>query len=390
MFQEAQDKRGEAIAWDVLQQVRFQEGDKAQAMRACKAARFLYQAVGDTCNEAHMLQLTSTLHEAKGNCNDAIRAAREALAIMRRAQDAKGEVAMLVLLAQAQTSALVKDRAAAAERAVPDRPRPRATQEEYYALLEAGYDPVTITRRFFGAGGSSGRAKVVTEDGAIESAQEAVALCRAEITDEKDFLGYAMYVLAQIHVVCKRYTEGLQDSNEALEIFKETENRYGEACAMLLGAQALHLDGKQEDAMSDAGKALDIFKEIEHAEGARRAEEMISEFTMAGQPLMAALTLGTTTPAGGSGTSVAVPTKNTMDPSVAMKMIKSIALETIGNEDDDLDLDSPLMDVGLDSLAAVDFRQRLQNESGLNMPASLVFDYPTARAMTDFVVESSG
>merc|ERR1712232_1491004 len=55
---------------------------------------------------------------------------------------------------------------------------------------------------------------------------------------------------------------------------------------------------------------------------------------------------------------------------------------------DDLELDSPLMEAGLDSLSMVQFRNTLQQQfPGVPMPASLIFDNPSVRAVSVNIVE---
>merc|ERR1719414_326894 len=77
--------------------------------------------------------------------------------------------------------------------------------------------------------------------------------------------------------------------------------------------------------------------------------------------------------------------KKGLDPLVVKNKIRQLVSDAL--DADEISLDTPLMDSGLDSLASVSFRNDVSKEFSTTLPASLIFDYPTITSLTSYMVE---
>lgn len=71
-----------------------------------------------------------------------------------------------------------------------------------------------------------------------------------------------------------------------------------------------------------------------------------------------------------------------------LDVIRAHAATVLGHKSpDDIPADSAFADLGFDSLGAVEFRNRVQAATGVKLPVTVVFDYPTPAALARYLRE---
>merc|ERR1712056_91610 len=77
-----------------------------------------------------------------------------------------------------------------------------------------------------------------------------------------------------------------------------------------------------------------------------------------------------------------------LDPTYVRKQLMSFVKDVMAS-DDELELDSPFMEAGMDSLSSVSLMSMVAKEFQMALSPSLVFDFPTVRALEEHLVEES-
>jgi acyl carrier protein len=69
-------------------------------------------------------------------------------------------------------------------------------------------------------------------------------------------------------------------------------------------------------------------------------------------------------------------------------LVRTHAAGVLGHSDPQvMGVDKAFRELGVDSLAAIEIRNRLVAATGVSLPASLVFDYPTSRLLAEHLLE---
>ncbi|HEY5285511.1 MAG TPA: SDR family NAD(P)-dependent oxidoreductase [Solirubrobacteraceae bacterium] len=73
---------------------------------------------------------------------------------------------------------------------------------------------------------------------------------------------------------------------------------------------------------------------------------------------------------------------------VVLELVRSETARVLGHRTPEMvDVQRPFKELGFDSLAAVELRNRLATQTGMRLPATLAFDYPTLEAVAVYLLE---
>jgi acyl carrier protein len=175
--------------------------------------------------------------------------------------------------------------------------------------------------------------------------------------------------------------------DDAIECFDAVGDLTSKGHVKLLVTQIHSLEDKFKQAEKSCREAYQIFLEADDDSGCQLAIQALMEMGVGSGGVMAA----TSAPAA----IAAVPAQQkkaaapAVEETVALRPtregitsgIKAVAINHL--EDDAVEMDTPLMDAGLDSLGAVSFRNELARKFEVTLPASLLFDFPTLSQIGD-------
>merc|ERR1740123_678502 len=257
-------------------------------------------------------------------------------------------------------------------------------------------------------------------DKSTKLAKDALAL--AKKCDSAEVLGTAHFTVGQTQMMNGKVGEATKAAEEAMNVFKGCGNVEGEAASMVLLAD-VHLYNRDLAKARELGEeGVYLFQSVGDADGEDMAwteieridkvegemrEQQMREQQMKDQWQMQQWQMQQ----GGQQWAPQEPQGDEAAPSAAgggyeaklMKLDIGAGLDPVQLKgqilevtkgligyDEDIEYDMPLMESGLTSNTAVLLRDALtQQLPGVNMPVTLVFDYPSITAMSDLIVENA-
>lgn len=344
---EAGDFHALMWAYSFLCELHLQNKDYDQALEASKTRRRISQQIFSKRAQSYALFQMVRVNLDKGDSRQAVRYAEEAKDIMKKLRTKTGEAHALLRYVEAMV----------ADTFTPD------------------IDP--------------------DNEATIRNAQKTVAASREALqlamgSHDRGLHAAAYFWQGEVDLLTGNYAEAVSSASEAINILRLLGDKAGQGQAQLIQARGYLAVGKRDQAMDLLHGCQQLFAEAGDAQGGMQCLELMEKMASGGrmqqqqyrEPEEDAIP----TPAV-SVASVTVTTYTRPDPVLVRRKIMDVAINCIG-DDNEIDLDAPLMDMGMDSLSSVQFRNDLQKEFGLSMAASLIFDHPTVVSLINYLSDA--
>lgn len=410
----------EANAMKVLVSVQLQQEEHEDAIDTANRMRSVFEQAGAKKQQAVALMVLCDSHKAAQDHNDAIHAAKAAQTIYHEEDDEAGEAQVLNAMTELymmedafDKAVKTAERARALWRSVADR------VGEANAMIMLATAQLNVQAKKEGKENRGGRGGW---DKALKTSKDALVLAR-KMPDEQrgsQYIAHALVVLTQVYMAVGKIDECMKSANEAVALCRETGDAQMEAFSLVLCAQVQLAQGKLKEAREDASEALAIYQDSKNEDMIEAAKKVIQEVeAQEGRSLLPQLTAAQAPqqqqltaiqmmqqqqaqqeidqPKGAQAVS-RVRTGGTgaldLAAGVEMETVRAKIFDTvaniIGDEEEDIEADTPLMQAGLTSNTAVLLRDELSNDiPGINLPPTLIFDYPSINSIAEFVVEKS-
>jgi len=402
LSRKTQTKKGEASALLQLCSAYCARGELKRGAAVTVESQRIFNSVGDREGEADALRMQAEVRLHLNDFPRAIAAARRCRELQREMGDRKSEAWACVQLAQTLLSAASDE-----EKQELDL-RAKAKEEKARSegkVLESADGTGTRQDWFHGDDEDDNQerpAKAAFER-ALQAAKDALQLSRPQ--EDEQLLSRALLSLATAQMMCLEADAAAKSIEEGLPVAQTVADASAEAHFLLVKSQLAEFKGAKShpEAKQLANEALQLFTTQRDESGEAAAQAILKRLTPKTIGVRPTDTGGpryysaegddemeeyweeeVIEEGGGGGGPVEIQPCSGPNSSEIVATVSDVALSLIGVEA--LDADEPLMDAGLDSLAAVEFGNTLAKEfSGVALPSTLMFDFPSVKLLSGFI-----
>lgn len=388
LFSKAEDRKGEASACRIAAMCLSAENEIDEAIEQCTQAKDIFAETKDVVGEANACSMLAELQLSKGDAELALQFAERRLDLMQDYCSKKLEAGAAHQLAHIYNE--VQD-FARAEQLAADSKKLATSVQDRKGETEA---QLLLTQIFINAN----QDRDVPEKGthplekALRAATDAVSLSGK--SGDRGLQANARYWRAYLLAQTGRVQDAQRATVEAKTFFKKAGDLKGEATTLLLQGNVAHAMGQSKEAKAFVESALEIAAGLGDSELEDDAAKLLDRIEGRGQgpAVMQAIDQGL--PTAPANVETAAPVESVvakpkgLDPDYVRKQLMAFVKDVMAT-DDELELDSPFMEAGMDSLSSVSLMSMVAKEFQMALSPSLVFDFPTVRALEDHLVEES-
>mmetsp|Transcript_23719 Transcript_23719/g.54790 ORF Transcript_23719/g.54790 Transcript_23719/m.54790 type:complete len:847 (-) Transcript_23719:27-2567(-) len=402
VFKECGDKRWEARSKWAVAMANIVKLDHKAALDEVSQARDIFEGLGDKKMTATALTMMCDVQLEAGDFEEANLSAEEAIDIFKELGYKRGEAAALTRQAlgclkkmtpDPQEAILLLTEAKKLCKSIMDK---QGEANVSLMMSTAHLELVSKADQSLAksAPGSAQMAKFRKElSRSNRQANSAAKVVNsiAKFTGDKQQLGLSLMHTASSRAVQGRMPEALKAAAKAEKIFKVIGDQALQAHAMMLQAELQMAEAEPKKLQIE--RVVTRALELARSSGDIQAEDrglLLLQRIMGSSAAMAPVEEEEEEVVG-AASSVAVQEKKSAFTIEYITQIVQASVEaTLAGEGEDVTLDSPLMESGMDSLSSVAFRNGLMGQlGGVSLVASLMFDYPSQRQIIDYIMEQS-
>lgn len=176
---------------------------------------------------------------------------------------------------------------------------------------------------------------------------------------------------------------------QADELCQEVGAQQVRAHCLILGAQLQLNQNNKDKAESMLMPAIELLEDIGDVGGVQYARDILQKAAgVQAAPSPQAARIEAPTSAESVAPSASTEIVKKLDAATVRAQLIEIARDAMASDEEVHD-DTPLMDSGMDSLTSVSFRNTVSAAFGTNLPASLIFDYPSIGEITRYVIDKA-